>query len=146
VSARWHARYGASPVHLLAHLVLLPLVAWALLGMVDVTAAVNTVAWLVAAVILHDFVLLPAYATLDRIARRSLAGAINHVRVPAGISLLLALVYFPVISGHGAAVFHGVSGLRLEGYLQRWLLVTAALFALSALLYGARLLRGGSRR
>ena len=57
----FRARYGASPVHLLAHLALLPLVAWALLTVLDFRAASNVVLWLVGAVILHDLVLLPAY-------------------------------------------------------------------------------------
>ncbi len=38
------ARYGASPIHLLAHLILLPLVAWALLTVLDFRAASNVVA------------------------------------------------------------------------------------------------------
>ena len=65
-------RYGASPVHLLAHLALLPLAAWALLTVLDFRAASNVVLWLVGAVILHDLVLLPAYSALDR-ARRGVA-------------------------------------------------------------------------
>ena len=63
------ARYGASPVHLLAHLILLPIVGWALLTVLDFRAASNVVLWLVAAVILHDLILLPAYSTLDRLAQ-----------------------------------------------------------------------------
>ena len=55
-------RYGASPIHLIAHLALLPLVAWALLTVLDFRAASNVVLWLVGAVILHDLVLLPAYS------------------------------------------------------------------------------------
>ena len=86
-------RYGASPVHLLAHLALLPIVAWALLTVLDFRAASNVVLWLVGAVILHDLVLLPAYSALDRVARVPLRGAINHVRVPAGLSLLTLLGY-----------------------------------------------------
>ena len=38
------ARYGASPVHLLAHLILLPIVGWALLTVLDFRAASNVVA------------------------------------------------------------------------------------------------------
>ena len=75
-------RYGASPVHLLAHLALLPVVAWALLTVLDFRAASNVVLWLVAAVILHDLVLLPAYSLLDRLARTATGSAVNYVRVP----------------------------------------------------------------
>ena len=41
------------------------------------------------------------------------------------ISGLLLLVFFPAISGKGNGAFHGVSGLDYEGYLARWLLITA---------------------
>ena len=64
------ARYGASPIHLLAHLILLPIVGWALLTVLDFRAASNVVLWLVGAVILHDLVLLPAYSALDRARAR----------------------------------------------------------------------------
>ena len=89
----FRARYGASPVHLLAHLALLPLAAWALLTVLDFRAASNVVLWLVGAVILHDLVLLPAYSALDRVARVAVPGAINYVRVPGGLALLSLLVF-----------------------------------------------------
>ena len=100
--------------------------------------------WLVAAVIVHHLVLLPFYSVLDRGARRLTGGhrsRLNYLRVPVGLSGLLLLVYFPVISGRGAGGYEAVSGLTFDGYLERWLLVTAALFAGSGLL----LLRSGRR-
>jgi hypothetical protein len=138
------ARYGASPIHLLAHLILLPIVGWALLTVLDFRAASNVVAWLIAAVILHDLILLPAYSTLDRLAQRATRGAINYVRVPAGLSLLMLLVFWSTIRGKGSGSFHFTSGLSYHGYFGRWLLVTAGLFALSGALFLAR--RAGSRR
>jgi hypothetical protein len=129
------ARYGASPIHLLAHLILLPLSGWALLTVLDFRAAPNVVAWLIGAVILHDLVLLPAYSTLDRLARTAARGAVNYVRVPAGLSLLMLLVFWGTIRGNGEGAYKRVSGLEYEGYFSRWLLVTAALFALSGALY-----------
>jgi uncharacterized membrane protein len=129
------ARYGASPIHLLAHLILLPLSGWALLTVLDFRAAANVVAWLIGAVILHDLVLLPAYSTLDRLARTAARGAVNYVRVPAGLSLLMLLVFWGTIRGNGEGAYKRVSGLEYEGYFSRWLLVTAALFALSGALY-----------
>lgn len=137
------ARYGASPVHLLAHLALLPLVAWALLTVLDFRAASNVVLWLVGAVIVHDLVLLPAYSALDRLARVAVPGAINYVRVPAALSLLMLVVFFGTIAERGERAYSSVSGLTYEGHALRWLLVTAALFAVSAGLY--RLRGGGSR-
>jgi len=128
-------RYGASPAHLLAHLTLLPLAAWALLTVLDFRAASNVVLWLVAAVILHDLVLLPAYSTLDRLGQVSFRGAINYVRVPLGLSLLMLLVFWSTIRGKGAGTYARVSGLEWDGYATRWLLVSAALFAVSAAVY-----------
>lgn len=132
------ARYGASPIHLLAHLILLPIVAWALLTVLDFRAASNVVLWLVAAVLLHDLILLPLYSTLDRLAQGVTRGAINYVRVPAGLSLLLLLVFWSTIRGKGTGNFHYASGLYYHGYFSRWLLVTAGLFALSGALLLAR--------
>jgi hypothetical protein len=132
------ARYGASPVHLLAHLILLPVIGWALLTVLDFRAASNVVLWLVAAVILHDLVLLPAYSALDRLGQATVRGAINYVRVPVGLSLLMLLVFWGTIAGKGDGAYRNVSGLEYEGYVARWLLVSAALFALSGALYVLR--------
>ena len=135
--------YGSSPLHLLAHLALLPLCAWALIEVFSVSsskAAVGVATWLVAAVVVHDFLLLPLYSAGDRGARALLPGpAVNYVRVPAGLSLLMLVVFWGTIGGRGAGAYHAVSGRSFEGYATRWLLVTAALFAASALVY---LIRG----
>ena len=142
MSARVRERYGASPLHLLAHLVALPLAAYALLEIAGTGNAVRIFVWLAASAILHDFLLLPFYSSLDRLGRRATGTAINHVRVPALISGLLLLVFFPAISGKGNGAFHGVSGLDYEGYLERWLLATALLFAASGAIYLRRSARG----
>jgi len=128
--------YGASPIHLLAHLILLPLAGWAILTVLDFRAASNVVLWLVAAVILHDFLLLPLYSLVDRAGRAVLpGGTVNYVRVPAGLSLLMLLVFWSTIRGKGAGTYSRVSGLAWDGYATRWLLVSAALFAVSAAVY-----------
>jgi hypothetical protein len=131
-------------MRLLVSLVTVPLMAFALLQIVRSGTPVAIFAWLAAAVVLHDLLLLPFYSLLDRAARAAAGPAVNHIRVPAGISLLLLLVFFPVISGKGNGAFHGVSGLDYEGYLARWLLITAGLFAISALIFARR--RAGTRR
>ena len=133
------ARYGASPLHLLAHLVVLPLAAWALLQVADRPDGMRILVWLALSAIVHDLVLLPFYGLLDRLGRRASGPAVNYVRVPALLSGLLLLVFFPVISGKGEPSFTRASGLTYDGYLARWLLITAALFALSGAVY---LLRG----
>ena len=134
-------RYGASPLHLLAHLVLLPLVAFALLQIAERGDATRILIWLALSAVVHDLLLLPFYGVLDQAAQRATGRAVNYVRVPLLLSGLLLLVFFPAISGKGNGAFHGVSGLGYDGYLARWLLITAALFALS----GAAYLVRGSR-
>jgi hypothetical protein len=131
-------RYGASPLHLLAHLVALALAAWALLQLADMPAFGRVAAWLVAAVVLHDLVVLPAYSALDRAAQRGAGPAVNFVRVPAAISLLLLAVFWGTIADRGEGAYRRASGLEFDGYLQRWLLITAALFASAALAYAVR--------
>jgi hypothetical protein len=128
----------------LAYLILLPIAGWALVSVLDFRAADNVVVWLVGAVIAHDLVLLPAYSGLDRLARFAVRDAINYIRVPGGLSLLMLLVFWSTISGKGDGAYHYVSGRHYDGYAQRWLLLSAALFAISAAVFAAR--RAGSRR
>ena len=99
---RMRARYGASPLHLLAHLVALPLVAFALLQIAERGDAPRILIWLA----LSARRARPRAAALLRRARpgrrSARAGrAVNYVRVPALLSGLLLLVFFPVISGKG---------------------------------------------
>ena len=139
------ARYGASPLHLLAHLAALAIAAWALLQALQLGGADRIVLWLVGAVVLHDLVLWPAYTTLDRLARAGRpVGWANYVRVPVGISALLLLVFFPVMCGKGEASYGRVSGESWEGYTARWLLVSAALFVVAGGLYLLRSRAGSS--
>jgi hypothetical protein len=123
-------------VHLLAHLALLPLAAWALLQVLDLDTAGRVLLWLAGAVVAHDLVLLPFYSLLDRAAARAVPGpAVNYVRVPAGLALLLGLVYFGEISGRSDSAFERASGLTLEDSLERWLIASAVLFAVAGALY-----------
>ncbi|MDJ1131827.1 hypothetical protein [Streptomyces iconiensis] len=103
--------------------------------------------WFVGAALLHDLVLLPLYSLADRLPR--LAGPyVNYLRVPAVLSALLLLVWFPLISGPPAR-YEGATGLPGGGgFALRWLLISAALFALSGLLLftsRARLRRASAR-
>ena len=76
------ARYGASPLHLLAHLIVLPLVAFALLQIVERADAPRILIWLALSAVVHDLVLLPFYGLLDRVEQRAAGRAVNYVRVP----------------------------------------------------------------
>jgi hypothetical protein len=136
--------YGASPAHLLAHGLLLPLAAWAILKVVDVRAASNIAVWFVGALVLHDFLVLPAYSVLDRAAARiRVAGvaAVNFVRWPAGLSLLTLAVYWPQIMNRNDGDLRFVSGVEDDGELERWLLLVAGLWLASALLLAVQVRR-----
>ncbi len=147
--SRFARRYGASPVHLLAHLVLLPLAAWALLQVFAVSSTGRILVWLAGSVIGHDLVLLPLYSLLDRVAERVVpagrGSGVNFVRVPAGLSLLLALVYLPQLTREGEPAYRRVAGRGWDAPLERWLLATAVLFAVAGLVYVLRGRRRGRR-
>ncbi len=140
-------RYGASPLHLIAHLAAFAIAAYALAEIIRGGTVINFISWFVGAALLHDFVFLPVYSALDRLARHRTSGReaqrsvplINHVRVPALISGLLFLVYFPLILGLAEHRYFRATGHHLEGYLRNWLLITAALATGSAVLYAVRL-------
>ncbi|MFJ1730649.1 hypothetical protein [Streptomyces sp. NPDC088254] len=106
--------------------------------------------WFVGAAVLHDLVLLPLYASADRALTGAL-GAAGHrertmyIRVPAVLSGLLLLVWFPLISGRTVQRYESSTGLPADGFLTRWLLITAVLFGGSALLLLVRL-RGAAKR
>lgn len=107
--------------------------------------------WFVGAALLHDLVLLPLYATADRAVVRGLdavghRGRTLYVRVPAALSLLLLLVWFPLISGMVDQRYRSATGRSADGYLARWLLITAVLSGGSALLLVLRARRATKRR
>ena len=134
--SRFRAVYGSSPLHLLSLVGCLALTAAAVLALVDDPSFLRIGAWFLGAVLLHDLVLYPLYLVLDRGAGRLLpGGSVNWVRVPALLSGLLLLVFWPVITQHSEPAFRTASGLDQDVYLARYLLVVAALFGGSALLF-----------
>jgi hypothetical protein len=144
---RWfHRHYGASPLHLIGHLAAFVVAAWAIGQILGGGAIVNWIAWFVGAALLHDFVALPVYSSLDRVLsaagrrepRRFRAPVGNHLRAPAVISGILLIVYFPLILGLSSSNYHNDTGHRLAGYTRNWLLITAGLFLVSALIYVIR--------
>jgi hypothetical protein len=111
---------------------------------------------LIGAVIAHDLILFPLYTMADRSAlavlrhqppRLPAVPAINYLRVPAVLSGILLLIWFPLIFRLPAR-FPNTTTLPLSPYLWHWLAVTGALFLLSATAYAVRLRgsRGASRR
>jgi hypothetical protein len=139
-------RYGASPLHLLLMLSCLALTVYA--GMRLLKGDVRGIlVWFVGAAVLHDLVLLPLYTLADRGMQSLLrggsrsgksawaalpGGGINFIRVPAFLSGLLLLVWFPLILDR-VDHYEAYTGLPGGVFLERWLLTTAGLFAVSAL-------------
>jgi len=80
---------------------------------------------------------------LTAIASRAMhLHALNHIRVPAGLSLLLLLVYFPLILQVAPDEYLATTGQENDVYLARYLLICATLFLISGLIYAVRLRRG----
>jgi len=133
--SRFRRRYGDSPLQLL-----LLLGSFALTGYAGVRLLhgdwLGIVLWFVGAAVLHDLVLLPLYGLVDRALQRVVpapASYVNFVRLPAFVSGLLLLVWFPLIAGTQRSRYERSTGLSADVFLPRWLLITAALFAVSAL-------------
>ncbi|WP_157546311.1 hypothetical protein [Mycobacterium sp. IS-1742] len=147
--------YGSHPLHLLTLIA-----GFALFGYTVATIGLaalwnprtwwqSIVVWFAAAVILHDLVLFPLYALVDRILTLSQrisapVPALNHLRVPALGAALTFVVFSPGILRQGAPAYTAATGQTQEPYLGRWLLLVAAMFALSAAAYAVRL--GRTRR
>ncbi len=159
---RFRALYGASPLHLLLVLCSFALTGYAGVRLLGGAEPWKVVIWFIGAALLHDLVLLPLYTVTDRAAqtvlgeRREPAAAggadrpaqrwINHVRVPVFLSGLLLLTYFPLILGRVSHRYTLYTTLSADVFLGRWLIVTAALFALSAVALLIRMSRSRPRR
>ena len=146
--ARFRARYGAGPLHLIAFAASVLIAGAAVAGWFDNTAPITTriLIWFLALIVAHDLILVPIYSAVDRIALRTLdvprAGPAPerspgwvYVRVPALLAGLLFLVFFPEILRLGDQTFHTASGMHQNVYLARYLLTCGALFALSGVAY-----------
>jgi hypothetical protein len=147
--------YGANPLHLLALLASFAVAGYAVAHLVHEPTFVRILVWFLAAVVVHDLILFPLYALADR----SLAGALralwprhgsparvparNYLRVPALGAGLLLVVFLPGIIRLGQSTYHAATGQTQQPFLDRWLLLTAAMFALSAVSYAIRLRRAG---
>jgi hypothetical protein len=59
--------------------------------------------------------------------------------VPALGAALTLLVFLPGIIEQGAFTYTAATGLTQEPFLGRWLLLSAAMFGVSAVVYGVRL-------
>ena len=148
-------RYGASPLHLLAHLVGFAIAALAFDRIFSSGGVAQLLLWYLGFVIAHDLILVPAYTGLDRLFRGAIARLpppsrtgipmINHVRAPALISGLLLIIYFPLISRQSDGEYFALTGHHLTHYMRNWLLITAVLFLGSGLIYALRVARARAR-
>jgi hypothetical protein len=140
---RW---YGANPLHLLALLASFALAGYAAAQLVP-SRPVGIAVWFAGAVVGHDLVLMPLYSIADwsvlaavrhRAPTAPTVPWINYLRVPAGLSALLLLVWFPLIlrlSWH----YQYSTNLSPDPFLWHWLAVTGVLFLISAVAYALRL-------
>ena len=154
-SQRFRYEYGAEPLHLLATVASLAVALYAILRIFEIPNTAGILLWLAAAIVAHDFIAMPLYSALLRVAEETTEAtvrprrlgllALNHVRIPVAFSLLLLLLSFPLIFQIDETRYELTTGLDLDRYLGNWLLITAALFAGSGLLYALKLRRRGAR-
>ncbi|MEW1657590.1 MULTISPECIES: hypothetical protein [unclassified Streptomyces] len=153
------ARYGGSLWHLLLVLCSFALTCYAGFQLLQGNP-LGIAIWFVGAALLHDLVFLPLYTVTDRALQtlfhkrrgetaarpsRPVTGRLNYLRVPAFVALLLLLVWYPLILRRVPG-FTGYTTLPADVFWGRWLLITAALFALSAVCLLVTLWRARSRR
>ncbi|CAA9492306.1 MAG: hypothetical protein AVDCRST_MAG53-1601 [uncultured Solirubrobacteraceae bacterium] len=141
--------YGAGPAHLAGVLAFLLLATYGWTRIFQHPKAWTIVAAFVVVVVAHDLIFLPLYTAVWRAAARAGASTpsavpvLPHLAAPALISVLLFVVWFPLIVGKG--MLTSLSTLPLQGYLGRWLILTGALFVVSALSYALRAARARRR-
>jgi hypothetical protein len=149
-ASRFRERYGAGPLHLVAIVATFAVAGYALARALELTSNPDRIVlWLGGSIVAHDLVLFPLYALVGvLVAAAVLPGehrsrlrlaALNHLRVPALLSGLLLLVWYPLVAGPAERTFMRLTGLSKDVYLGRWLLLSAALFAASAALFALRL-------
>jgi hypothetical protein len=133
-------RYGASPLHLIGHLLAIAIAVYAVSKVLHprYSRGLNYLVWLLGGAVLHDFVLAPGYGLLDRLVRALPRSAINHVRFPAVVSGAMFLVYWPLILVRADGNYVRATGSHVDGFATRWLLITAGLFLASGLVYAGR--------
>jgi hypothetical protein len=144
----WFLRvYGAGPAHAVLMTAGFAFAGYLLTRILGASHPGWLLLWFAGAIVLHDLVFLPLYSALDRTLTSRPRGevrapqgptGVNHVRVPAVISGVLLLVSFPLVFRLSDHAYATASGLHESVYLMRWLLVTAGLFAVSAVLYLVR--------
>lgn len=158
MTRRFRSSYGAGPLHLLVLIACFALAGAGVIGWAHVDLP-GIVAWLIAVMLLYELVLFPLSSALDRAvfsrARSEAAAgpgdqaaapprrrgwfiglrAVPYVRVPAMLSGLLLITFFPLILRAPHSSFHSYTGLSDHVYFARWLAATGVLYGLSGLAY-----------
>ena len=142
---RLRRAYGAGPLHLLSHVAALALATYAFTRIFAGGQPWNVVLWFAGALLVHDAIAFPLYTALNRLALGRARRSVNYVRVPALLSALTLLVFFPLILGLGDGRYERATTLSQDVYLGRWLLLCGAMFTVSALLYALSARRRGAR-
>jgi hypothetical protein len=139
--------YGAHPLHLVVVLGCLALAGHAALGTRVNPGWMLMAIWFAVALVAHDLVLFPAYASADRLLVGTFgARGVNYVRIPLLGSALTFALFWPGIVRQGADTYLAATGLTQEPYLARWLLLCAIMFAVSALVALVNAARHAARR
>jgi hypothetical protein len=150
MARRFRYEYGSGPLHAVALIATLAISVWALSEALGGLAPWSFAIWFVAVIIAHDLVLFPIYSLLGALVYRGLhmtggdrvrVAAFNHLRVPAMLSGLLLLVWFPLILSSSGARYRADTGLSTGVYLGRWLALTGAIFLTSAVVFAVRVRR-----
>jgi uncharacterized membrane protein len=149
MAARFREAYGAGPLHLLAILATFAVAGYALERSLGLTSNPDRIViWLGGSIVANDLILFPLYALIGVLVAGAFLGAgrtrlriaaLNHLRVPALLSGLLLLVWYPLVAGPADRTFMRLTGLSKDVYFERWVLLSAALFAASAAVFALRL-------
>ncbi len=150
-TGRFRSAYGANPFHLIGTLAALALTTYTI-SVVGPSALwdpdvwwQSIIVWFLGAALVHDLVFFPLYALADRVIRRGVRATkaprvtLNYLRIPLLAVGMLFLLFFPGIFQQGADSYLRATGQTQDPFLERWLLLSAAIFALSALAYACRL-------
>ena len=144
---RFETLYGAGPRHLAVLLLSVAVAGYAASIVAGDPLWPWMAVWFVAVVVVHDGLLSPLAAVADAVLRFCLRWfprvparptTVNYVRVPALGAALTFLMFLPGIIRQGEPVVVGQTGLDQSPFLGRWLLLVAAMAAVSALVYGVR--------
>lgn len=149
--------YGGSPLHLLTLMASFAFAGYVVARVITVAHHWQILLWFAGALVVHDLVMFPLYSLADRSWRHPSLRAeslrrvpwINHLRAPAIVSAVLLLISFPLVFRLDRADYRHATNLSPDPYLTRWLLISAVLFAASAIAYAWRLgraARSGRRR